>query len=61
MRAPRMLTGLRASTRAPILQVLKTSAAAVIAWLLAAIIVGQPLPIFAAIAALLVVQPSGNQ
>lgn len=61
MRAPRMLTGLRTSTRAPILQVLKTSAAAIIAWLLAAIAVGQPTPIFAAIAALLVVQPSVNQ
>ena len=57
----RVLSGLRTNTRAPILQVLKTSAAAVISWVLAAIIVGQPLPIFAAIAALLVVQPSVNQ
>lgn len=57
----RVFGNLRTSTRAPILQVLKTSAAAVIAWVLAALIVGQPLPIFAAIAALLVVQPSVNQ
>lgn len=61
IRPARVFGGLRTSTRAPILQVLKTSAAAIIAWLLAALIVGQPLPIFAAIAALLVVQPSVNQ
>lgn len=40
---------------------LKTSAAAVIAWLLCTALLAQPLPIFAAIAALLVVQPSVNQ
>lgn len=39
----------------------KTSVAAVASWLLAALLLGQPAPIFAAIAALLVVQPSVNQ
>lgn len=39
----------------------KTSIAAVLAWLVSAALLGQPLPIFAAIAALLVVQPSVNQ
>lgn len=43
------------------LQVLKTSVAVVAAWLLSALLLGQQLPIFAAIAALLVVQPSVNQ
>lgn len=51
----------RAAARTPLLQVLKTSAAAVIAWLLCVVILKQPLPIFAAIAALLVVQPSVSQ
>ena len=40
---------------------LKTSAAAIIAWLLCGFVLEQPLPIFAAIAALLVVQPSVSQ
>lgn len=52
---------LRATARTPLLQVLKTSAAAIIAWLLCVLILGQQLPIFAAIAALLVVQPSVSQ
>lgn len=47
--------------RSPLLQVLKTSVAAVIAWLVAGFALQQPLPIFAAIAALLVVQPSVTQ
>jgi uncharacterized membrane protein YgaE (UPF0421/DUF939 family) len=51
----------RVTSRAPLLQVLKTSAAAVLAWVVSAALLGQPLPIFAAIAALLVVQPSVNQ
>jgi uncharacterized membrane protein YccC len=41
-------------------QVLKTSVAAVVAWLVCDLLFAQP-PIFAAIAALLVVQPSVNQ
>ena len=40
---------------------LKTSVAAVSAWLLCTVLLGEPVPIFAAIAALLVVQPSVNQ
>jgi uncharacterized membrane protein YgaE (UPF0421/DUF939 family) len=57
----RLIASLRASTRSPLLQVLKTSVAAILSWLLCNLLLGQPLPIFAAIAALLVVQPSVNQ
>jgi uncharacterized membrane protein YccC len=56
-----LIASLRASTRGPILQVVKTSVAAVLAWLVCEFVLQQPLPIFAAIAALLVVQPSVNQ
>jgi uncharacterized membrane protein YccC len=53
--------GIRASQRIPILQVAKSAVATAAAWLIAgALIPGQP-PVFAAIAALLVVQPSLNQ
>ncbi|WP_213815158.1 aromatic acid exporter family protein [Glaciihabitans sp. dw_435] len=52
---------LRLQTRSSLPQVLKTSVAAIASWLLAAVLLGQPLPIFAAIAALLVVQPSLTQ
>lgn len=52
---------IQTSSRLPILQVLKTAVAAIAAWLLCNLLLGQPLPIFAAIAALLVVQPSVNQ
>ena len=53
--------GIRASQRIPILQVAKSAVATAAAWLVAgALIPGQP-PVFAAIAALLVVQPSLNQ
>lgn len=55
------MASLRASSRSPLLQVLKTSVAAILAWLICNVALGQPLPIFAAIAALLVVQPSVNQ
>ncbi len=57
----RPIAPLRASARSPLLQVLKTSVAAIAAWLLSTLLLQQPLPIFAAIAALLVVQPSVNQ
>lgn len=56
-----MLASVRSAARGPLLQVGKTSVAAVASWLLAALLLGQPAPIFAAIAALLVVQPSVNQ
>lgn len=52
---------IRASTRAPFLQVVKTAVAMVAAWGLASLFVHGELPIFATIAALLVVQPSVNQ
>jgi uncharacterized membrane protein YgaE (UPF0421/DUF939 family) len=57
----RLIASLRASSRSPLLQVLKTSVAAILAWLICTVTLNQPLPIFAAIAALLVVQPSVNQ
>ncbi|HWM15864.1 MAG TPA: FUSC family protein [Microbacterium sp.] len=57
----RVTAGFRASQRSPILQVAKSAIATAAAWLLAgALLPGQP-PVFAAIAALLVVQPSVNQ
>lgn len=57
----RPFASIRATARSPLLQVLKTSVAAIVAWLLSVLLTQQPLPIFAAIAALLVVQPSVNQ
>ena len=51
----------RATRRTPLLQVLKSAVATVAAWLVAGWIIPGPLPVFAAIAALLVVQPSVNQ
>lgn len=51
----------RASKRMPILQVAKASVATIVAWLVAGWLIPGQLPIFAAIAALLVVQPSVNQ
>jgi len=57
----RMTAAFRASRRSPVLQVLKSAVATVAAWLLAGWLLPGPLPVFAAIAALLVVQPSLNQ
>ena len=57
----RPFDSLRTTARGPLLQVLKTSVAAIVAWVLSALLLNQHLPIFAAIAALLVVQPSVNQ
>lgn len=51
----------RAPRRAPLLQVLKSAIATIAAWVIAAWLVQGPPPVFAAIAALLVVQPSVNQ
>lgn len=53
--------GIRASQRSPILQVAKSAVATVAAWLIAGALISGPPPVFAAIAALLVVQPSLNQ
>lgn len=52
---------IRAESRIPLLQALKTSIAAVLSWFVCLAILPNQLPIFAAIAALLVVQPSVNQ
>lgn len=52
---------IRSSTRVPLLQAVKTSVATVLAWIVAQILLPGELPVFAAIAALLVVQPSINQ
>lgn len=57
----RLFASVRGSARSPLLQVLKTSVAVIAAWLTCTLLLGQQLPIFAAIAALLVVQPSVNQ
>ncbi|WP_166983740.1 FUSC family protein [Paramicrobacterium fandaimingii] len=52
---------IQAAKRTPLLQVVKTSVAAVLAWVVAGLVLPVDLPIFAAIASLLVVQPSVNQ
>jgi uncharacterized membrane protein YccC len=57
----RVTSAFRAPQRAPILHVAKSALATVAAWLLAGWLVQGPPPVFAAIAALLVVQPSLNQ
>lgn len=57
----RLLAAFRGSRRQPLLQVLKSALATSAAWLLAGALIPGPLPVFAAIAALLVVQPSLNQ
>ncbi|WP_111718929.1 aromatic acid exporter family protein [Homoserinimonas sp. OAct 916] len=54
-------TKLRTSSRVPLLQAVKTSVATVLAWVVAGTLLPGQLPIFAAVAALLVVQPSVNQ
>ena len=51
----------RATKRVPLLQVAKSAVATIAAWLVAGWLIPGPLPVFAAIAALLVVQPSVNQ
>jgi uncharacterized membrane protein YccC len=53
--------GIRAAKRTPLLLTVKSAIAVVAAWLLAQWLIPGPLPVFAAIAALLVVQPSLNQ
>lgn len=56
------LTAVRASTRDPLLQLVKTALATMLAWVLAgAVVADGPPPVFAAIAAMLVVQPSLQQ
>lgn len=61
LRALRLPSRLRAPARGPLLQAVKTSVATVLAWFVAVLLLPTELPVFAAIAALLVVQPSVNQ
>lgn len=56
-----MTSAFRSPQRGPFLQVSKSAIATVGAWLVAGWLIPGPLPVFAAIAALLVVQPSLNQ
>jgi uncharacterized membrane protein YccC len=51
----------RSARRIPLLQAVKTSLATVLAWLVAGVTLPGELPVFAAVAALIVVQPSVNQ
>ncbi|MBB2976802.1 uncharacterized membrane protein YgaE (UPF0421/DUF939 family) [Microbacterium endophyticum] len=57
----RLNTAIRAPRRTPLLQVLKSAIATIAAWLAASLVFPDATPVFAAIAALLVVQPSLNQ
>ncbi|MDO5052538.1 MAG: FUSC family protein, partial [Pseudoclavibacter sp.] len=57
----RILAAFRASKRTPLLQVAKSALAIALSWLVASAALSVPTPIFAAIAALLVVAPSVNQ
>lgn len=51
----------RSARRVPLLQAVKTSIATVLAWFIAGVTLPGELPVFAAVAALIVVQPSVNQ
>lgn len=57
----RLASTLRSTTRTPLLQVTKVAIATSAAWLVALALLPNQLPVFATIAALLVVQPSVNQ
>ena len=57
----RMTATFLTAKRSPVLQVVKSAIATVAAWFVAGWLIPGPLPVFAAIAALLVVQPSLNQ
>jgi len=57
----KLLAAFRASRRQPWLQVAKSAISTIAAWLIAGALFPAHLPVFAAIAALLVVQPSVNQ
>ena len=57
----RVTASVRSAKRSPLLQVAKSAIATIGAWLIAGWLTPGPLPVFAAIAALLVVQPSVNQ
>ncbi|WP_460801649.1 FUSC family protein [Microbacterium sp. GXF6406] len=57
----RVTSAVRSAKRGPLLQVVKSAAATIGAWMIAGWLIPGPLPVFAAIAALLVVLPSVNQ
>lgn len=57
----RLTSLIRASKRVPLMQAVKTSVATVAAWFIALAILPGQLPVFAAVGALLVVQPSLHQ
>lgn len=58
----RITAAFRASERGPLLQMVKTALATMLAWIVAELVIPDgPPPVFAAIAAMLVVQPSLNQ
>ncbi|MCC4907566.1 aromatic acid exporter family protein [Microbacterium sp. cx-59] len=57
----RLPAAIRAAQRTPLLLVVKSAIAVIGSWLLSQWLIPGPLPVFAAIAALLVVQPSLNQ
>ncbi|ROS25689.1 aromatic acid exporter family member 1 [Rathayibacter sp. PhB127] len=59
--AMRLTSSFTVDTRPPVLQLVKTAAATVVTWIIAALIFPGTLPVFGAIAALLVVAPSVNQ
>lgn len=52
---------MRATSRVPFVQVVKTAVAAVLAWLVPLALLPGELPVFAVVAALIVIQPSVNQ
>ena len=51
----------RSATRTPLVQMIKTAVAAVLAWVVAGLLVPGEFPVFATVAALIVIQPSVNQ
>lgn len=57
----RLTSSFTVATRPPLLQLVKTAVATVVTWIIAALIFPDTLPVFGAIAALLVVAPSVNQ
>lgn len=56
-----IVSAVQVKKRIPFLQIIKTIAAAIVAWFIAAAVFQDTSPVFAAIAALIVVQPSVNQ
>lgn len=59
--ALRLPANIRTASRIPFLQVAKTAVAMILSWVFASLLLPGELPVFATIAALLVVQPSVNQ